>query len=351
MSYVLLAVLFCGTISFAKEYDLLNSLQKKQSVISGVLNPGSVSFNGQEIYNKNENFAALLINQVPVKTRSVMGLETFHVSTDETSLVLEWLTHDGKTLPLLKVSYPAVTKFSTDTSKLYFKFNEFVSQARIDSTDIDLQSGIFPIDNFKKWIDDSHSFELLSQSNTGQIYNLDFKSLKTELLTQKSLTLSTGEGPFSANMKPTAFGVSLRILNENNVSYECAVFVSQVMYTVGTAPSTNRIMQAAGQLKGRAGYNPYDTNFGGFSFKRITLGLQAEVINYKRESEFVIWIDGQFTTVVDTLYFQAGTFIRWEPYQQKNWGVFFNFDSTQIGANSGLSSNWDTKTFGVAYYF
>lgn len=355
MKFVLLAVLFCGTFATraasAKQHDLLPTLQKKQSVISGVLNPGSVSFNGQEIFNKNENYKALLINKKPVTTKSVMGLETFHVSSDESTLVLEWLTHDGKTLPLLKVSFPAVTEFNTDSGSLFFGFNEFVTGARLDSTEIDLQKGTLPIDNFKSWIDSVHTFELRGENNAGQIFNLDFQALKDEILTQKSLTFSTGDGPFSANEKPTAVGVSLRILKENNVSYECAIHVAQVKYVMGTPPSSNPVTQATGQLKGRAGYNPFDSNYGGFSFKRWTLGLQAEVINYKRESEFASMIDGQDTALVNTLYFQAGSFIRWEPYQQEDWGVFFNLDLTQMGTNLGLSHNWDIKTFGIAYYF
>lgn len=337
--------------AFAKQYDLLNTLQKKQSIISGVLNPGSVSFNGQEIYNGKEKFSALLINNVPVLINSLSGLKTFYVSTYETSLVLEWQTINGKKLPILNVQYPALTEFKTDANSLYFKFNEHVSGARMDSKDIDLQNSLLQIDNFKNWISEEHTLELVSKQNIGQIYNLDFNSLKGELLSTKSISFSVGDGPFSANEKPTAFGLSLRFLNENNISLDCGIYLSKIDYSMGSGTFINGVSQSAGQLKGRYGYNPFEVNFGSFSFKRLTGGAQVEIINYRRKSDFASSIDGYNTDNVDLWYIQGGPFLRWEPLQYKEWGFFINIDFKTFRTATNFSSDGDVKFFGLAYYY
>lgn len=352
MCRVWLAVLICTALQAnSKEYDLLDTLEEKQSVVSGVLNPGSVSFNGQEIYSGKENFTALLINKVPVKTNSVSGLQTFYVSTDETSLELEWQTSDGKLLPILNVQYPAMTAFSTDGSRLNFKFNEHVHSARIDSKEVDLQESAVKIDNFKAWLSEVHSLELVSKNNVGQIYNLNFASIKGDLLTAKSLSLSVGDGVFSANIKPTAFGASLRFLNEDNFSWEAGIYLTRVEYEMGFGSSSNAVVQRTGQLKGRYGYNPFYSNPGGFSFKRLTLGVESEIINYSRESEFATMLDGRNTDLVNIWYFQGGCFFRWEPLQYKDWGFFINFDFRVFRTEPDISGDSETKAIGISYYY
>lgn len=349
-------ILFFLPDSFSKERDLSSTIEKKQSVISGVLNPGSVSFNGQEIYNGKENFSALLVNKEPVKINSVFGLQTFYFNTDETSLELEWRTLDGKNRPLLKVEYPALTEFKTDANNLYFTFNGQVSGARMDSQEINLQEinlqdSMLQIDNFKTWINEGHTLELVSKKNVGQIYNLDFKNLKSDLLTTMSISFSVGDGPFSANEKPTAFGLSVRLLNEYNYSFDCGVYLSKVDYNMGSGNFINGVTQSAGQLKARLGYNPFEVNFGGFSFRRLTFGAQSEIINYKRKSDFASNIDGQDTDIVSLWYLQGGPFLRWEPVQYKDWGFFLNFDFRVFRTQSNISSDGDVKTFGLSYYY
>ena len=345
------AILLIGLNAFSKEYDLSETLQKKQSIISGVLNPGSVSFNGQEIYNGKENFAALLINKAPVKITVVSGLETFYVSTDETSIEMEWQARDGKTRPVMSVQYPALTKFSTDGNRLHFKFNEQVSAAQLDSKPVNLQESSVEIGNFKIWLGEVHALELMSKNNVGQIYNLDFASIRSDLLTAKSLSLAVGDPVFSANIRPMAIGASLRSLNENNFSWECGIYLSRVDYDMGFSGPINKVTQSTGQLKGRYGYNPFYTNSGGFSFKRLTFGVQSEIINYRRKSDFASMIDGYNTDTVDLWYFQGGGFFRWEPMQYKEWGFFVNFDFRIFRTETNISSDSDTKTFGISYYY
>ena len=103
-------IFFCTLVS-SKEYDLLKTLDKKQSVISGVLNPGSLSFNGQEVYNGSESFAALLINKVPVQIKAVGGLKTFYFMTDETSLQLEWKTLSGQIISVINQKAVGLIEF------------------------------------------------------------------------------------------------------------------------------------------------------------------------------------------------------------------------------------------------
>lgn len=347
----LTVLIFSSVCAQAKEHDLLDALQQKQSVISGVLNPGSVSFNGQEIFNGKENFAALLINKVPVKINSVSGLQTFYVSTDETSLELEWQTHDGKQVPILKVEYPALTDFSTDGNLLRFKFNEHVSSAQLDSKEVNLQESSVKIENFKTWLGETHALELMSKNNVGQIYNLNFAPIRSDLLTVKSLSVSIGDSVFSANEKPTAIGASLRFLNENNFSWEAGIYLSRVDYIMGYGSSVNPVTQSAGQLKGRYGYNPFYTNPSGFSIKRLTLGVQAEIINYRRKSEFPSMIDGRNTDAVDFWFLQGGYFLRMEPFQYKAWGFSLNFDFRVFRTELDLSGNSETKSFGLSYYY
>lgn len=347
----LVVLIFSAACAHSKEHDLLESLQQKQSVISGVLNPGSVSFNGQEIFNGKENFAALLINKVPVKINSVSGLQTFYVSTDETSLELEWQTRDGKHVPILKVEYPALTQFSTDGNELRFKFNEHVNSVQLDSKQVDLQESSIKIENFKTWLGETHALELMSKNNIGQIYNLNFAAIKSDLLTAKSLSVSVGDSVFSANIKPTALGASLRFLHEDNFSWEAGIYLAKVDYNLGSGSSVNPVTQNTGQLKGRFGYNPFYANPGGFSFKRITLGVNLEVINYRRKSEFPTMLDGRNTDFVDIWFFQGGYSFRWEPLQYKEWGVFFNFDFRVFRTESDISGDGDTKSVGISYYY
>lgn len=355
MSLLLLSIFLFAGAAFSKDFDLSGVLQKKQSVISGVLNPGSVSFNGQEIYNGKDNFSALLINKVPVKITEVSGLKTFYMTTDESSLELEWQAADGSTRSILKVQYPALTEFKTDANQLYVKFNEHVSAASLDSKAIDIKSNTVEIDNFKTWVNETHTLELFSGKNTGQIYNLDFKNMKSEMLTNFSLSFSVGDAPFSANIKPTAFGLNFRLLNENNISTDIGVYLAEVKYEAGNTGSGNNIRQNTGQLKGRYGYNPFDADFGGFSYKRLTFGVQSEAVYYKRESEFINNFDGLNGDKVDIWFLQGGPFFRFEPYQFKtqpaDFGIFINFDFRIFRTYQDLSGDGDIKSLGLSYYY
>jgi hypothetical protein len=249
------------------------------------------------------------------------------------------------------VQYPALTEFKTDGSRLYFKFNENVSSARLDSAEIDVKNSAFEFDNFKEWLGETHSLELSSKSSTSQIYNLDFRKMKSEFLTSRSLSFLLGGGPFSANVKPTAFGIGLRQLNEDNMSYEVNVMVSRVAYEAGSGSSVNPVMQRAGQLRGRYGYNPFDTNPGSFSLKRFTLGVQSEIINYVRESLYPMPVDGIDSDRADIWYLQGGPFFRWEPLQYREWAVSFTVDLRIFRTYSNISSDGDSGTLGLLYYF
>ncbi len=333
------------------EYDLLKVIQKKQFVISGLLNPGSISFNGQEIFNGKENFEALLVNKKPVDIKIVAGLKTFYFLTEESSINLEWQQSDGQIRQVLAVEYPALLEFKTDASLLKFKFNSQVSEARLDSVKINLSEPTYEVENFKQWVQQVHTLELDSNKNTSQIYNLNLASIKKDLLTTKSISYYIGDAPFSANKKPTAFGLSKRVMDENNISIDYGIYYSTVSFDMGFGNLTNGITQSTSQFKARYGYNPYDVNFGGFSFRRLTFGVQAEIINYKRTSDFATNIEGINTTNVDFWYAQAGPFFRWEPYQYNRWGVFINFDLQILRTQQNLSSDGEAKYFGLSYYY
>ena len=146
-------------------------------------------------------------------------------------------------------------------------------------------------------------------------------------------------------------GASIRILNENNISYELGIYLSRVVYPMGSGGFVNNIVQSAVQLKARYGYNPFESNFGGFSLKRLTFGAQTEIINYQRQSDFASNIDGQNTDKVNLWYIQGGPFFRWEPWQNKKWGLFFNFDFRSFRTDANISSDGDVKTFGMAFYY
>ena len=344
-------VLLVSLRALSVEHDLLGTLEKKQSVISGVLNPGSLSFNGQEIYNGKENYQGLLLNSIPVPIVAVSGLKTFYTSTDSANLELEWLDDDGNKKPILKVQYPALTEFKTDADRLYFKFNEQVSEARLDSKVVNLQEASLDIDNFKEWVNEAHTLELISKKNTSQIYNLDFRKQRSELLTSRSLSFSQGRGPYSANVHPTSYGLNARLLNEYNVSFDVGVYLSKVSYEMGYGSFANPVTQRTGQLMGRYGYNPFFTNAGGFSLKRVTVGVQSEIINYARESLYVTSFDGQNTDKAEFWWLQGGPFIRWEPLQYRDWGFFINMDFRIYRTYTDMSSDGDAFSFGISYYF
>ncbi len=369
-------IFFCTLVS-SKEYDLLKTLDKKQSVISGVLNPGSLSFNGQEVYNGSESFAALLINKVPVQIKAVGGLKTFYFMTDETSLQLEWKTLSGQAISVInqkavgltefkrnsdkiyykseeqifRVQHPALTEFKTDGNNLYLKYNEHVAAARLDLKKLDLQDASYKIENFKEWLETSHTLELTAADNIGQIYNLDFRNLKNELLTTKSIAYSFGDSGFSSHEKPAAIGISWRHFKENQMSYETGLFVSNIYYEMPYGSLINKTKQSMWQLKSRIGYNPFYTNFGEWNYKRLTFGVVGEVINYNRESDYPTGLEGSMVDRFDIWYLQGGPFFRWEPLQYKKWGVFFNFDVRIFRTNESVSSDGDVKSIGFSYYY
>lgn len=350
--FIHFAILLTATSAISKEKNLLETLNEKHSVISGVLNPGSVSFNGREIYNGKENFSALLINNVPVKINSVSGLQTFYQTTLETSLELEWQTLDGKVRPLLKIENPAVTAFKTDGDKLYLRFTDSVSAAKLDSKDIDLKEPQLRLDNFKNWMSETHSLELFSKNNNGQIYNLDFKNIRSDLLTSKSLSLATSDGPFSGNIKPQSVGMSIRILDEKSFSYDFGIFLSRVDYEMGSGNAVNRVTQSAGELKFHFGYNPFDANSGGLNIRRLTLGVQTDLINYRRKSDFSApYLDGINSAEGDFWFLQGGAFFRWEPLQYKDVGFFITLEFRNFRTSTMVTNDEMVKTIGLTYYY
>lgn len=345
--------LFCAIFAQAKYIDLTTAAEKKKTVISGVLNPPSISVNGSEIPQKNTNYTALLINNNEVKTTDVGGLKTFYEVVEGDEVSLQWKTKKNELVKILDFSYPAVTKMELQHTEFTMQFNDKTKKAKYDGEDVDAKNPSIKVSATLNWIETPHTLELLSEENIGRIYNLDFSKYKEDLLTMTSWSISRSDPPLQGNKRPAMLGVSSRVLNQKNYSHEIFAGAAKTHYTVGEGnPWADEIMQQAVEIKYKFGYNPFQTNSGDINLRRVTLGLHASLINYKRTSNYMtMWMDGYNDTKVDTWFHQGGYFVRWEPLQYKNFGVFISLDHRVYRSQGNIRSDSTISTLGFSYYF
>jgi hypothetical protein len=242
-----------------------------------------------------------------------------------------------------------------------FKDNQFViylndltRKVRYDGKDLELSNPVeIPISDTESWISEPHTLELTSDKNATLIYNLNFSSVKTKMLTQTSWNLYTGDPPFSGNNRPAMVAVGARILDEKNFSREIFAGGAKTTYDIGWGPgATNETTQSGFILEARGGYNPFKTGFGDVNVKRVTAGLFVSIINYQRESQFPTGgMDGYNDTKANTWYSQGGYFVRWEPLQYKDFGLNLQFNFRFFRTQNTISGDNDAHYFGLAYYF
>lgn len=334
----------------AKRLSLTAAAEKRKSVISGVLNPASISINGQELQQSNNSYSGLLINDSLAKINEVSGLKTFYEVIEGDNLDLKWKT-ENSTVEIVKILYPAVEEMELVHDEFQIKFNELTKKALYDNKPLDVQNARVEVPSANAWIDEPHTLELFDEKNISRIYNLDFRQYKTDLLTSTSWSLVVGDAPFSANKKPTAIGASVRVLNERNYSHDFLFAAAKVNYIMGEPPSTNEAVQETLELKYRWGYNPYTTNSGNIDIKRVTLGLFGSVYHYNRSTTFPTSIDGFNGSTAETWFLNTGFSLRWEPLQIGNFGTGVQFDFRIYRSNSDISSDKDMKYFFISYYF
>lgn len=337
----------------AKYIDLTNAAEKKKTIISGVLNPPSISVNGSEIPQKNTNYSALLINNVEVNMTEAGGLKTFYEVIEGDQVLLQWKTKKNTLVPILSFSYPAVDKMELLHTQFALQFNDKTKKAKYDGEDIDVKSPSIKVPATLNWIETPHTLELFSEENISRIYNLDFSKYKEDLLTMTSWSFSWGDPPLQGNKRPSIWGVSSRVLNQKNYSHEIFAGVAKTNYKVGEGnPWEDEIMQQVAEFKYKFGYNPFQTNSGDINYRRVTVGLHASLINYKRTSNYAtLWMDGYNDTKVDTWFYQGGYFVRWEPIQYKNFGFFISLDHRVFRSQDTIQSDSTLKSLGVSYYF
>lgn len=345
--------LFCAAYAQAKYIDLTDAAEKKKTIISGVLNPPSISVNGSEIPQKNANYTALFINNSEVKTTEVSGLQTFYEVVEGDQVLLQWKTKKNEFVNVLDFSYPAVTKMELQHTEFVMQFNDKTKKAKYDGEDIDVKNPAIKVPTTLNWIETPHTLELLSEENIGRIYNLDFSKYKDDLLTMTSWSLSLGDPPLQGNNRPTILGVSSRVLNKKNYSHEVFAGVARTEYVVGEGmPWADNIEQRILEFKYKLGYNPFQTNSGDINYRRVTLGLHASLINYHRKSSYAtVWLDGYNETSADTWFNQGGYFVRWEPLQYKNFGLFISIDHRVFRSQNSIHADSTLATFGFSYYF
>ncbi|WP_409478684.1 hypothetical protein [Pseudobdellovibrio sp. HCB154] len=340
-------------MAYAKYIDLTDAAEKKKTIISGVLNPPSISINGSELPQKNANYSALVINNSEVKTTDTGGLQTFYEVVEGDQVLLQWKTNKNVLVPILDFSYPAVTKMELLHTEFVMQFNDKTKKAKYDGEDIDVKNPTIKVPSTLNWIETPHTLELLSEENIGRIYNLDFSKYKDDLLTMTSWSLSLGDPPLQGNNRPATLGVSSRVLNKKNYSHEVFAGVAHTEYVVGAdTPWADNIEQRILEFKYKFGYNPFQTNSGDINYRRVTLGLHASLINYHRKSTYAtVWLDGYNETSADTWFNQGGYFVRWEPLQYKNFGFFISIDHRVFRSQNSIQSDSTLKTLGVSYYF
>jgi hypothetical protein len=334
----------------AKRLSLTEAAEKRKSIISGVLNPASLSINGQELQQSNNSYSGLLINGTEAKIKEVSGLKTFYEIIEGDSLDLKWKT-ESSTIDIVKIAYPAVEDMELVHDEFHIKFNSLTQKALYDGKPLDVNNARVEVPSANAWIDEPHTLELFDEKNISRLYNLDFRQYKTDLLTSTSWSLVVGDAPFSANVKPTAFGVGARILNERNYSHDFLFAAAKVNYFLGDPPSNNEATQETIELKYRWGYNPYMTNSGDVDLKRVTVGLFGALYHYNRTTTFPTSMDGFNGSTADTWFLKSGFSVRWEPTQFGNFGAGIQFDFSIYRSNRDISSDKDMKYFFLSYYF
>lgn len=345
--------LLCATTVHAKYIDLTDAAEKKKTIISGVLKPPSISVNGSEIPQKNANYSAVLINNNEVKTTDVGGLKTFYEVVEGDQVLLQWKTNKNALVRILDFSYPAVTKMELQHTEFVMQFNDKTKKVKYDGEDIDVKDPTIKVPATLSWIETPHTLELLSEENIGRIYNLDFSKYKEDLLTMTSWSLSRGDSPLRGNNRPSILGVSSRVLNQKNYSHEVFAGVAKTEYMMGAGTTwAENIEQRIFELKYKFGYNPFQTNSGDFNYRRVTIGLQGSLINYRRHSNYeLVWLDGYNNTSVDIWFNQGGYFVRFEPFQYKNFGFSLAFDHRVFRSQQTIHSDSTLSTFAISYYF
>lgn len=349
----ILVWIFVAAQAQAKYIDLTEAAEKKKTIVSGVLNPPSISVNGIEIKQKSATYSALLINGQEVTTTDAGGLKTFYAVIEGDQALLQWKTAKNTLVPILEISYPAVLKMELKHTEFVMQFNEQTKKAKYDGEEIDVKDPKIKVPSTIEWIETPHTLELLSEQNVGRIYNLDFRKKKEDLLTQPSWTISLGDAQFQGNNRPSTLGVSSRILNQKNYSHELFAGVAHTEYEIGAGqPWADKIEQRTIELKYKWGYNPFQTNSGDVNYRRVTLGLHVSLINYHRNSNYMnMWMDGYNDTSVDTWYHQGGYFVRWEPLQYGNFGFSLSIDHRVYRSQNSIMSDSTIKSFGLSYYF
>lgn len=352
-AWIFFTGLLCGSLAHAKYIDLTDAAEKKKTIISGVLNPPSISVNGSELPQKSAEYSALLINNDEVKTTDVSGLKTFYEVVEGDQVSLQWRTNKNALVPVLDFSYPAVTKMELMHTEFVMQFNDKTKKAKYDGEDVNVKNPTIKVPSTLSWIETPHTLELLSEENIGRIYNLDFSKYKEDLLTMTSWSISRGDPPLQGYNRPSIIGVSSRVLNKKNYSHELFAGVAHTEYVVGAGtPWAGTIEQRIFELKYKFGYNPFQTNSGDINYRRVTLGLHASLINYHRTSNYMtVWLDGYNDTKADTWFNQGGYFVRWEPLQYKNFGLFISLDHRVFRSQNSIHSDSTLATFGVSYYF
>jgi len=344
--------LFAHSVA-AKTIDLSWAAKKKKTIVSGTLNPASLSVNGQEISQSTDSYSELLINGSSAKINEVSGLKTFYEVVEGDQIALQWQTPAGDKKDILTVAYPSVKAMTFKDNTLVLRFNELTRRVRYDGQELELKDPtVVPVKDTERWVSEPHTLELSADKNVSLIYNLDFKSVRTTLLTQTSWAIYSGDAPFSANVRPPLIGAGARILDEKNFSRELFAGGVKTSYDVGPAGSTSPVTQQAIIVEFRWGYNPFRSDPGTVDYKRLTFGLQSAVVNYKRESQWPMGMDGYYNdTKVDTWFTQGGLFWRWEPVQYKDFGFILHLNQRVFKSQDNISSDNSSHYFGLAYYF
>lgn len=348
-----LLVFFVGK-SWGAERNLLNLTKAKESVISGILNPASLSYNGNEIVQSRDWFSGLLLNGKSVPITEGSGFDSFYVVTSEATVDLRWVKPDGTQVFAYHIEDPGVTELVLDRNQLHFSFNQKTASALLDNEKliIEASQADFTVEALAKWLTEPHTLEVSdAEKKTSRIYNLDLRELRSELLTKRSISVAKMDAPFWAMQRPASFGVGMRTQFENQQSTEYIVGLAGSEYDQSyffNGPS-NHIKQAALQLRYRYGYNPFDSNWGDINYKRVTVGGQASLVYYWRQAEFDTSIDGIFSKNVQQLNGSAGIFVRWEPLQWHEWGLAFGFDPRIIRSNYSNGGDGDDPYIALTY--
>ncbi len=329
-------------------------MKPKKVIISGVLSPASLSFNGQEIEQSTQSYEGLILNNKEVEIQETSGLKLFYVATAESTYDLKWKVSGDKTKDILRIDYPSVEEFFYKDNVIYLKFNSVTKSVLLDSENMEIKDSklIYPIKNIKQWIADVHTLELFSSQKTSQIYNFDVKAYKNILLTRQSWIFYRGDGPFYANNGSDSFGIGYRLQDENDRSREYILSYARATdkYPVFNG-NENSMTQESLEFRYRYGINPFFTNKNEIDYKRLTLGGQADLVYYKYISTYPTGMGNMNPTTDETLiYLMGGFFVRWEPIQYKNFGLVLGFD-INIFRTEAEAADRENKFLGVSYDF